>query len=102
MKYIFYFIAVAILISVGWFGRAILDDSLISRETAAELTAAAVETAIKDKEKRDAQQPKIAAAITTVRSAAKIVPSTACPPGTGALSDDVAASMRDAFKPIGD
>ena len=98
MKYIFYFLAVAILIAVGWFGRAILDDSLISRETAAKLTAAAVETAIKDKELRDAQQPKIAAAITTVRSAAKITPSTSCPRGSGALSDDVSNSMRDAYK----
>ena len=102
MKYIFYFLAVAILIAVGWFGRGLLDGSLISRSEAAKLTSAAVATAIKDKELRDAQQPKIAAAITTVRSAAKIVPSTNCAPGTGALSDDVAASMRDAFKPIGD
>ena len=98
MKYLFYFLTVAILVAVGWFSRGILDGSLIKRDVAAALTTKAVELALKNKEQRDAQQPKIAAAITTTRSAARITPSTNCPRGTGALSTDAANSLRDAFR----
>ena len=98
MKYLLVFFLSAILIATGWFGRAILDDSLIKRDVATALTVAAVELAIKNKEERDAQEPKIAQSIATVRSAAKIIPSISCPPGSGAMSDSAADSLRDAFK----
>ena len=81
MKYFYLIIVSAILVASGWFGRGLLDGSLIKRDVAAVFTAKAVAAAIKDKEERDAQQPKIAQSIDTVRSAAKITPSTSCLPG---------------------
>lgn len=98
MKYLYLFLAAGILIAVGWFGRGLLDGSLISRSEAEKLTASAVATAIKDKELRDAQQPKIAASITDAQEAARIVPSTLCAPGSGAMSTDAAKRLRDAFQ----
>ena len=99
MKYLYLFLITGFVFAAGWFGRGLLDGSLISRSAAAVLTTKAVTQAIADKEKRDAQQPKIAASITATQNAARIVPSASCKPGTGALSTDAADSMRDAFKP---
>ena len=97
MKYFFYVLACVILLASGWFGRGILDGSLISRTEADDLTKTAVKDALKRKEQRDAAETPIQQSIQTVEQAAKIVPSASCPPGTGVMSDDIANGLRDAY-----
>lgn len=102
MKYIFLALLSLVLFASGWFGRGLLDGSLISITKAEQNSQEAVKDALARQAERDAQTPAINRSINKAKDASRIVASTLCAPGAGALSDDAANSLRDAFSRSGD
>lgn len=81
----------------GWFGRAWFDGSLIPKTEAEIYAQGRADSAAEFGSQLAIIQGEKAQAVARLNSAPKIV-SRACPPGLGAVSDDVNERMRAAFQ----
>lgn len=88
-----FLILVAISGAVGFFGRGWYDGTLIQRSDADLIAQARIDEAVKWQIQIQAATNAKQAALNAVNAAPRIV-SRACPPGTGAASDDAVQRLR--------
>lgn len=92
----------ALCISVGWFGRGLYDGLTISVDDAQKQTQGFVDGAVeKAGEITKAKDTAIESKGRVQKVIETVYVDKACPPGTGAVSDDLSERLRVKFGPPG-